>query len=45
MTAELLGVDDQGTPGAGATPTNAQLTIPGYDDEWFDVKSKQTTVV
>jgi peptide/nickel transport system ATP-binding protein/oligopeptide transport system ATP-binding protein len=42
VTTELLGVDDQGSPVPGATPTNTQLTIPGYEDTWYDLKSKQT---
>ena len=33
VTADLLGVDDQGSPVPGATPTNEQLTIPGYEDD------------
>ena len=28
-----------------ATPTNEQLTIPGYEKTWYDLKSKQTTGV
>ena len=40
---ELLGVDDQGSPVSGATPTNTQLTIPGYEETWYDLKTKQTT--
>jgi oligopeptide/dipeptide ABC transporter ATP-binding protein len=43
VTTELLGVDDQGSPVAGATPTNTQLTIPGYEDTWYDLRTKQTT--
>ena len=42
VTTELLGVDDQGSPVPGATPTNTQLTIPGYEDTWYDLRSKQT---
>jgi peptide/nickel transport system ATP-binding protein/oligopeptide transport system ATP-binding protein len=42
VTAGLLGVDDQGSPKAGATVTDVPLG-PGYDDEWFDVK-RQTMV-
>ena len=38
-------VDDQGTPVPGATPTNEQLTIPGYEKTWYDLTSKQTTGV
>ena len=45
MTTDLLAVDDQGTPVPGATPTNEQLTIPGYEKTWYDLTSKQTTGV
>ena len=45
MTTDLLAVDDQGTPVTGATPTNEQLTIPGYEKTWYDLTSKQTTGV
>jgi oligopeptide/dipeptide ABC transporter ATP-binding protein len=43
VTTQLLGVDDQGSPVPGATPTNTQLTIPGYEDTWYDLRTKQTT--
>ena len=42
MTTQLLGVDDQGSPVPGATPTNTQLTIPGYEKTWYDLKTRQT---
>lgn len=45
VTTDLLAVDDQGTPVPGATPTNEQLTIPGYEKTWYDLTSKQTTGV
>ena len=45
VTTDLLAVDDQGTPVTGATPTNEQLTIPGYEKTWYDLTSKQTTGV
>jgi peptide/nickel transport system ATP-binding protein/oligopeptide transport system ATP-binding protein len=45
VTTDLLAVDDRGTPVPGATPTNEQLTIPGYEKTWYDLKSKQTTGV
>ena len=45
VTTDLLAVDDQGTPVPGATPTNEQLTIPGYEKTWYDLKSRQTTGV
>jgi oligopeptide/dipeptide ABC transporter ATP-binding protein len=40
VTADLLGVDHQGSPTAGATATQVPLG-PGYEDEWFDVKSQK----
>ncbi|MCW2834520.1 MAG: oligopeptide/dipeptide transporter, ATPase subunit [Nocardioides sp.] len=41
VTTELLGVDDQGTPtGTAATPL---MTGPGYEPEWYDLKTKQLT--
>ncbi|GAB3020076.1 hypothetical protein GCM10011376_36880 [Nocardioides flavus (ex Wang et al. 2016)] len=45
VTTELLGVDDQGSPVPGATPSNTQLTIPGYEKTWYDLRTKQTTGV
>jgi len=41
-TAELLAVDETGSPIAGATPS-APPTIPGYTDTWFDLKHHQMT--
>ena len=41
MTTGLLGVDDQGSP--TGTVTAPLITGPGYEDEWFDLKSKQLT--
>jgi peptide/nickel transport system ATP-binding protein/oligopeptide transport system ATP-binding protein len=43
VTTSLLGVDDQGSPVPGATPTNTQLTIPGFEKTWYDLKTRQTT--
>ena len=43
MTTELLARRRPGHPGPGATPTNTQLTIPGYEKTWYDLKTKQTT--
>ena len=42
VTAGLLGVDDQGSPSStgSATPLT---TGPGYESEWFDLKTKQLT--
>jgi oligopeptide/dipeptide ABC transporter ATP-binding protein len=45
VTTELLGVDDQGSTVPGAVPSNTQLTIPGYEKTWYDLKTKQTTGV
>ncbi|WP_210437842.1 ABC transporter ATP-binding protein [Nocardioides sp. SYSU D00514] len=45
VTTDLLGVDDQGSPVPGGTPTNTQLTGPGYEKTWYDLRSKQTTGV
>ncbi|EON24138.1 oligopeptide/dipeptide ABC transporter, ATPase [Nocardioides sp. CF8] len=42
VTADLLGVDDQGSPSSKVTATPL-ITGPGYEDEWFDLKSKQLT--
>ncbi|MFC0221099.1 ABC transporter ATP-binding protein [Nocardioides zeicaulis] len=42
VTTDLLGVDDQGSPVPGATPSNTQLTIPGYEKTWYDLDKKQT---
>ena len=42
VTAELLGVDNQGDPISNATPSEVN-TGPGYDDTWFDLQTKQRT--
>ena len=42
VTTELLGVDDQGNHNAGSSPTTLS-TNPGYDDTWYDLKSKSFT--
>jgi peptide/nickel transport system ATP-binding protein/oligopeptide transport system ATP-binding protein len=39
VTAGLLGVDDQGSPDARGTATEVKLG-PGYEPEWFDVRSR-----
>jgi peptide/nickel transport system ATP-binding protein/oligopeptide transport system ATP-binding protein len=44
VTADLLGVDDQGTPTGTATATPL-MTGPGYEPEWYDLKTKQVTSV
>ncbi len=40
VTGGLLGVDNQGAPEAGATATEIKVG-PGYEDEWFDIRSRQ----
>jgi hypothetical protein len=40
VTAGLLGVDHQGVPAPGETPTEIPLG-PGYADEWFDLGSRR----
>jgi len=40
VTTDLLGVDNQGSPVAGSTPTEVPVG-PGYDKEWFDIASKR----
>ncbi len=44
VTADLLGVDDQGSPSSTVTATPL-ITGPGYEDEWYDLKTKQLTSV
>src|SRR5680860_338551 len=43
VTTGLLGVDDQGSP--SGSPTTPLITGPGYENEWYDLKSKQLTSV
>jgi peptide/nickel transport system ATP-binding protein/oligopeptide transport system ATP-binding protein len=40
VTAPLLGVDDTGTPDAGASPSPQVGNDPGYSDTWFDLERK-----
>ncbi len=40
VTGGLLGVDHQGAPEAGTTATEIKVG-PGYEDEWFDIRSRQ----
>ncbi|WP_243395436.1 ABC transporter ATP-binding protein [Nocardioides currus] len=42
VTTELLGVDDQGNATGTTSPTPV-TTGPGYENEWFDLKTKQLT--
>jgi peptide/nickel transport system ATP-binding protein/oligopeptide transport system ATP-binding protein len=39
VTANLLGVDNQGSPTAGGSPQDVKVG-PGYDDEWYDLKTR-----
>ena len=39
VTTGILGVDDQGNHDPGSTPVTIS-TNPGYDDEWYDLKSE-----
>jgi len=41
VTAGLLGVDNQGSPAAGDAPQDVKVG-PGYDDEWYDLKTRTT---
>jgi len=38
--ARLLGVDGQGDPDPGATPSEDAVTQPGFRDTWFDLEAK-----
>nr|WP_272494589.1 dipeptide ABC transporter ATP-binding protein [Nocardioides bruguierae] len=40
VTAGLLGVDSQGSPDAGVTPT-AIAEGPGYEKQWFDLQRRE----
>ena len=40
VTADILGVDDQGNPGAGAPAPQELHDQPGFADTWFDLKSR-----
>lgn len=42
VTTDLLGVDDQGSPSSTITATPL-VTGPGYEKEWYDLKTKQLT--
>ena len=44
VTTGLLGIDDQGSPSSTGTATTL-ATGPGYESEWFDLKTKQLTSV
>jgi oligopeptide/dipeptide ABC transporter ATP-binding protein len=40
ITAGLLGVDGNGSPDPGASPTSDLTDQPGYADTWFDLDTK-----
>ena len=40
ITARMLGVDNQGSPDPGSTPSEEITTIPGYADTWFDLDTR-----
>ncbi|HEY6934075.1 MAG TPA: dipeptide ABC transporter ATP-binding protein [Marmoricola sp.] len=40
VTADLLGVDDQGSPVPGKQPTEIG-NEPGYQDRWFDLQARR----
>ena len=43
VTTGVLGVDDHGNPVAGAAHVGAQVSVPGYEKTWYDLKTKQPT--
>jgi len=40
ITSRLLGVDHQGSPDPGASPSSDLTDQPGYSDTWFDLDKK-----
>ena len=40
LTTGLLGVDDEGRPDPGASPSNDLVEQPGYANTWFDLDAK-----
>jgi peptide/nickel transport system ATP-binding protein/oligopeptide transport system ATP-binding protein len=40
VTAQVLGVDDQGNPDPKAGPSELRLKKPGFDDTWYDLASQ-----
>jgi peptide/nickel transport system ATP-binding protein/oligopeptide transport system ATP-binding protein len=40
LTAGLLGVDSEGRPDPGASPSTDLVEQPGYADTWFDLDNK-----
>jgi peptide/nickel transport system ATP-binding protein len=45
VTAPLLGVDDDGAPDPGASPSPLAANEPGYADSWFDLDRKTVVSV
>lgn len=41
LTTGLLGVDSEGRPDPGASPSNDLVEQPGYADTWFDLDAKR----
>jgi peptide/nickel transport system ATP-binding protein/oligopeptide transport system ATP-binding protein len=39
ITLDVLGVDKDGTPREGATPSVEDLNQPGFSDTWTDVET------
>ncbi|CAN5391071.1 hypothetical protein BH11ACT8_BH11ACT8_11190 [soil metagenome] len=40
LTARLLGVDNQGSPDPGSSPSDELVDQPGYADTWFDLDKR-----
>ncbi|MFZ5849368.1 MAG: ABC transporter ATP-binding protein [Actinomycetota bacterium] len=43
VTLSALGVDEKGTPVAGATPSAEDLNRPGFSDTWTDLETHKQT--
>jgi peptide/nickel transport system ATP-binding protein/oligopeptide transport system ATP-binding protein len=41
VTTSVLGIDQKGDPVPGSTP-QAELNLPGYEDRWVDLGTRQT---
>jgi hypothetical protein len=40
VTANVLGIDDQGNPDPTAGPSELRLKKPGFDDTWYDLATQ-----
>jgi oligopeptide/dipeptide ABC transporter ATP-binding protein len=40
VTANVLGIDDQGNPDPKAGPSELRLKKPGFDDTWYDLATQ-----